>query len=272
MRLVVIIPAYGRQELTTTVVGDIAREAERGRESVDVLVVDNQGGYTPRWKESVLRPGRNLGWLDGCNSGLDETRTANYDAYILLNNDVRLSPGFFHGLARAQKLTKAGLIAPSYDANMLHQRMPYIGPAAMYRPKRRHWKASMVDGTCLYIPAATLEKVGVLDTRFNPHGWGAEIDYAFRVWDAGLRVVITGLAFMNHQQGSTSESLHGKAYHGDAWETMTRGLIEKYGGGSRGWGPRSGINPKTETTDPLTERQRLMETVRAEAHGRLGRS
>ena len=51
---------------------------------------------------------------------------------------------------------------------------------------------------------------------------------------------------------------------------MARGLVEKYGAGSRGWGPRSGINPQTHTTDPLTGSQRLIETVRTEARARLG--
>jgi hypothetical protein len=113
--------------------------------------------------------------------------------------------------------------------------------------------------------------VGLLDTRFNPYGWGAEIDYSFRVWDAGMRVVVTALAFINHQQGGTSDEMHGgKTYHEDAYLAMMRGLAEKYGTGSRGWGPRSGINPETATTDPLTSRQRLVGTIRSEVRARLG--
>jgi GT2 family glycosyltransferase len=271
MRLVVIIPAYGREELTASVIGDVAREADQPRVTIDAVVVDNQGGYEARWRELVMRPGRNLGWLDGCNAGLDATRDQDYDAFILLNNDVRLSRGFFTGLIRAQKLTGAGLLTPAYDATMLHQRMPHTGPAETYHPKRRHWKASIIDGTCMYIPRHTLQRIGLLDTRFNPHGWGAEIDYAFRAWDAGLPVIVTALAFMNHQQGSTSETLHGRGYHQEAFDVASKGLIAKYGGGSAGWGPRSGINAKTETTDPLSNRDRLVATVRAELRARLKR-
>jgi hypothetical protein len=120
----------------------------------------------------------------------------------------------------------------------------------------------------MYLPAPVRNKVGLLDERFLPYGWGAEIDYSFRVWDAGLPVIVTALAFMNHQQGSTYESLYGKSYHDEAWQVCRAGLTAKYGAGSRGWGPRSGINPETETTDPLTDRQRLLATIRAEASGR----
>ena len=220
----------------------------------------------------MLRPGRNLGWLDGCNSGLEETYGQGYDAYVLMNNDVRLSRGFFSGLARAQRLTGASLLAPAYDATLPHQRMPHQGPAETYRPKRRHWKAAMVDGTCMYITAEARDRVGLLDTRFNPYGWGAEIDYSFRVWDAGMRVIITALAFMNHDQGSTAESLHGRTYHDEAWAALASGLKAKYGAGSTGWGPRSGINPTTQETDPLTDRDRLLATIRAEARARVRRS
>jgi GT2 family glycosyltransferase len=271
MPLVVIIPAYGREELTTTVIGDIAREDARGREHIDCVVVDNQGGYTECWRESVIRPGRNLGWLGGTNAGLEAAHGQGYDAYVLLNNDVRLSHGFFSGLVRAQKLTRAGLVAPTYDASMGHQRLPYTGPAEEFKPRRRHWRSPMIDGSCMYVPAATRERIGLLDERFMPHGWGAEIDYSYRVWDAKMPVVVTALAYMNHQQGSTAESLHGKDYYAEAWETASRVLSEKYGRGSKGWGPRSGINPETETTDPLTDRQRLVATIKAELKPRVDR-
>jgi GT2 family glycosyltransferase len=269
MRLVVIIPCFGREELTATVLGDIWREADNGSDDIDVLVVDNKGGYESRGREQVYCSGQDLGWLGGTNAGLERTHGKGYDAYVLLNNDVRLSRGFFQGLIRAQKLTKAGLLTPAYDATLGHMRLPYQGPAEQYKPRRRHWKAPMIDGTCMYLPAPVRDKIGLLDERFLPYGWGAEIDYSFRVWDAGLPVVVTALAYMNHQQGSTYESLYGKSYHQEASETGRRVLREKYGSGSRGWGPRSGINTETETTDPLTERERLIKTIKAEASARL---
>lgn len=269
--MVVIIPAYGLEEITATVVGDIAREADNGKEEIDCLIVDNAGGYTARWRETVISPGTNLGWLRGTNTGIEHVRDKGYDAYVLLNNDVRLSPGFFAGLVRAQKLTGAGLLGPAYDSLIGHQRVPYDGTAAEYKPKRRHWKASMIDGTCMYVPATTLDRVGLLDDRFLPHGWGAEIDYSFRVWDAGMTVVITALSFLNHQQGSTVFSMFEKDYQDEAWRIMREGLAEKYGTGSKGWGPRAGIDAETYTTPELSNRDRYLATLKAELGGRLRR-
>jgi GT2 family glycosyltransferase len=270
MRIAVIIPAYGHHHITHAAVGDLAREDADGPDSIDCIVVDNQGGYEPTWREQVLRPGRNLGWLDGTNLGWQTALETGYDVYVPMNNDVRLSRGFFTALAKAQRLTGAGLVGPGYDSLCVHQQVEVEVPAEDYRSRRLHWRAPFADGTCLFVPASTVDRVGLLDPRFNPFGWGAEIDYSFRVQDAGMLVVVTALAFLHHHSETTAREMHGgEGYREDAFLAMAAGMREKYGGGASGWGPRSSIDEHTLKTAAIPQRQRVLDTIRLEARARL---
>ena len=86
----VIIPVLGEQHLTDAVIKDLRDDGYR----CTIYVVDNGGDYRPRGVEHVLRPRRNLHWAGGCNFGLSTVKDRSYAAYVLLNNDVRLSRGF----------------------------------------------------------------------------------------------------------------------------------------------------------------------------------
>ena len=182
-----IIPAFGRRELTDAVLGDIEREPW-----VDAVVVDNGGDHEARHGEHVLRPGSNLGWARGCNYALEQLHT-DFDAYVLLNNDTRLSERFFAGLWRAQRQTGAGLVGPMYDGVWAHQHPRRIVEPARYRPRATSERVAFVDGTCLFLPRRTLSDVGLLDAEAFPHhGWGVDFDYALRVRKSGGDVVVTG--------------------------------------------------------------------------------
>jgi GT2 family glycosyltransferase len=270
MRMAVIIPAYGLHQITQAAVSDVAREDTAGRHDIDCIVVDNQGGYEPLGREEVLRPGHNLGWLDGTNLGWNKALETGYDAYVLMNNDVRLSPGFFAGLSRAQRLTGAGMVAPAYDSWLAHQRLPLDGPIDEYKPRRVHWRANWVDGTCLFLPAETVAKVGTFDPAFNPHGWGCEVDYSFRVWDAGLHVVITALAFLHHESEATAKQVHGNVvtYQDEALMTAGQVLRTKYE--LNELSRRDGLDWAIRNTYAPSERRRLLDTVTLETRGRLG--
>jgi GT2 family glycosyltransferase len=269
MRIAVIIPAYGREDLTHTAVADIRREDESGPEAVGCIVVDNQGGYTPVGDEDVLSPGENLGWLRGTNLGWRHALESGYDAYVLLNNDVRLSRGFFTGLRRAQELTGAGLVAPAYDSYLAHQKLPLTGDVQSWRPRRRHWRASFVDGTCLYVTADTAAAVGLLDEDFSEHGWGAEVDYSFRVWDSGRLVVVTALSYLHHGSQTTAMELHGSGYQLDAFAVLRDGLRDRYGSGPNGWSKRSGIREDTINTEPISGTRRAIDTARLELRAKF---
>lgn len=93
-KIAVIIPVYGNHHLTRQLLSDVAREEEL----VKTYIIDNKGDYTRYTDEVVISPGHNLGWLKGTNLGIIQAQKEAPFAYVLLNNDTRLSRGFFAGL------------------------------------------------------------------------------------------------------------------------------------------------------------------------------
>ena len=223
--LAVVIPVLGQAHLTRTLLGDIERE----RGFVDVIIVDNGTDYTPVRDERVLSPGRNTGWLGGCNLGMEEAFGRHYRAVVLLNNDVRLSPGFFRGLARGWAETDAGIIGPAYDDVWPTQHVDYKGPAVQYEPRAVHRGIPFLDGTCILIPADIHRKLGPLDAQhFGQYGWGADFDYALRVREMGSTVCVTELAYLTHMRQATAKTLH-RTWELEAQLEMRRGMAQKWG-------------------------------------------
>ncbi|MDQ6688614.1 MAG: methyltransferase domain-containing protein [Actinomycetota bacterium] len=223
-RTAVAIPVLGRPELTRALLDDVAREPW-----VDPVVVDNGGDHVPVHGERVLRPGRNLGWAGACNLALEELSGRGYDAVVLLNNDTRLSSGFFAGLWRAHRRSGADLLAPVYDGTWPQQRSTYGGDAAGYPRSRVTRKVPFLDGTCLFLPRRTWEDVGLLDAAsFPDHGWGVDLDYALRVHAQARTVAVTEESFLHHEGGGTA-SVSGEDWKVSAWQELAVGMRRKYG-------------------------------------------
>jgi UDP:flavonoid glycosyltransferase YjiC (YdhE family)/SAM-dependent methyltransferase len=223
-RTAVIIPAYRPQPTIRPLLLDIATEPW-----VDVVVVDNSGQYEPFGTERVLRPGANLGWAGGCNLGLATLEDQAYDAYVLLNGDTRLSRGFFDGLWRAWEGTGAALLGPVYDGVWPHQASEHSRGPAGYRPCARHRHVPFVEGTCMFLPRATVAGVGRLDaTTFPGHGWGVDFDYALRVRDRGGEVCVTELAFLHHDVDGLARA-RDDGWALSAWDEMVAGMRRKWG-------------------------------------------
>jgi hypothetical protein len=223
--LLLVVPTFGRSDELESLLGDVDRE----RELVDILVVDNAGAHVPLAGEDVVRAGVNGGWLESCNLGLGHARARGSRAAVLLNDDTRLSAGFFAGLVRAWEETRAGLVAPAYDDFWPHQRVAFSGPAAEYVPSAAHRRVPFVDGTCMFVPMTVYRAVGPLDRgHFGRHGWGADVDYALRVRLAGLGVYMTELAYLNHRRGTTARSLD-PAWEPKAHAEMGEGMRAKWG-------------------------------------------
>ena len=224
-RLAVIIPVYGREELTRAVLRDVAREPW-----VEVVVVDNRGDFHLDVPGDVLRPGGNLGWAGGCNFALRQlVERDRHDAFVLLNNDTRLSRGFFSQLDIGWRHSGAWLLGPVYDGVWPTQRVGHVDWAFSYRIRDTEREVPFLDGTCIFLPRSTLDEVGFLDTdTFPRHGWGIDFDYAIRVRHHGGRVCVTERAFVHHI-GNGTASLQADGWRDLAWDEMTRGMRTKWG-------------------------------------------
>ena len=89
-----------------------------------------------------------------------------------------------------------------------HQRPgnKYQGPANKYVPTDTIKVVAHVDGTCMCIPARTLDAIGLLDKRFSNYGWGADHDYAIRVrQNANKKIYVTEQAYLYHIGQATAK-------------------------------------------------------------------
>lgn len=245
--VLVVIPVVGHHQMTHDVLRDLAREASL----VDVVVVDNGGDYPAFGDESILRPGRNLGWAEGTNHGTRTCARPSHQAFLWLNNDTRLSKGFVAGLLRAWSKTGAGVLGPVYDCYWAHQRVENPGDVSDYRPRAVHYPVPFVDGTAMFVPAATVDAIGLLDAdTFAPVGWGAEVDYSLRARVAGLPLAATRLSYLHHEKSVTGKTVFG----GGLLEYAERGFPVAMDGLERKWGPDwrrdAGIDPATHQTSP----------------------
>jgi N-acetylglucosaminyl-diphospho-decaprenol L-rhamnosyltransferase len=118
------------------------RSLERRLPSAERIVVDNAStDGTPELVEAespgtrVIRTGRNLGFGQGCNAGVD---AASNEHVLLVNPDVSIVEVDEPGLARLESLPDLGLVAPLLSADA-------GSPARsqLYRP--RHWLVEALD-------------------------------------------------------------------------------------------------------------------------------
>jgi GT2 family glycosyltransferase len=225
-RVAIVIPIFGRHDLTRTVLTDLTREEGR----FDIWLVDNQGSFEPGGVPvEVVRPGVNLGWSRGCNFGVSVAWKGKYRAFILLNNDVRLSPSFVGGLINAADVTGGDVIGPLYDHNWPHQRGSYRGNAGAYVGRACDFLAPFVDGTCMLIRRSVFEKVGFLDEGHWPrYGWGCDKDFALRVRGAGGSVWITERSYLNHLARQTVKEFSGFS-EAEAERENDLGMLRKWG-------------------------------------------
>jgi GT2 family glycosyltransferase len=253
-RVLVVVPVLGHHQMTHELLGDLERESDL----VDVVVVDNGGDYPPIAGEEVLRPGSNLGWAGATNQATLERRRPNHAGCVWLNNDTRLCAGFVRGLLDCWRQTDLGVIGPFYDCYWRHQRLNRVVAVDGYRPATVHFGAPFVDGTCLFVSAAAIDAVGLLDAdTFSPVGWGADIDFCLRAREAQVGVGVTRLAYLHHEKSVTGRTVFAgglEEYAARGFPVLMDGLRRKWGDD---WQRMAGIDPSTGQTMPLGRAARI---------------
>jgi GT2 family glycosyltransferase len=226
-KCLVTIPAYGSNSLTHAVLPDVLAESD----IVDVLIVDNSGHYEKIADEWVITPDKNIGWAGASNLGFRTAFRRGYEFAVTLNNDTRLSPGFFAGLLDPRLPDDVGIVAPTYDGWWSTQSCDFSGPVGDYEPRDYFRRVSIVDGTALMMSAKAWEAAGDLDERtFGRFAWGSDIDLAIRVAAAGFGVYVTERSFVHHMNMvSASETVGRRRYFFRASRDKERALRRVYG-------------------------------------------
>jgi GT2 family glycosyltransferase len=126
------------------------------------------------------------------NLGIECAMKYGAEGVVILNDDALLeTPGGFTALRdAARSCPDYGII--SSTCNNVGNTRQYRSRLGGLREERR-----MVCFVAVYIPATTIEKVGLLDERFVTYGW-EDNDYCRRIRNAGLKIGIHEGCFVNH--------------------------------------------------------------------------
>ncbi len=164
----------------------------------------------------------NLGFSRGCNTGLREAYQRGADYVLLLNNDMKIEPGFLEpAVAEAQKNPRVGAVTGKImyqdRPNVFWQAGGYVHPFKVQGISRGageedHGQYDQVcatgwaSGAMSLIRRRTLEEVGYLPEEyfFGQEEW----DYSTAILRAGLTILYVPQFKAYHRAGGSYRAGH----------------------------------------------------------------
>jgi GT2 family glycosyltransferase len=214
-------------------------EAVRDEAAFEVIVVDNAShDGSPDMVERefpcvrLLRQTENLGFTKGHNTAL-EARNAPHA--FLLNSDAVVHPGAFRTLLDYHgEHPEVGIVGPKLlnpDGTLQYSCRRFPNPvAALFRstfigklfPNNRFtreylmtdWRhdevreVDWVSGAAFFVSKETMDKVGYFDPGFFM--FCEDVDWCYRTWQAGLKVVYLPQASVTHAIGRSTSQVANK--------------------------------------------------------------
>ncbi|MFQ1021519.1 glycosyltransferase family 2 protein [Tardisphaera saccharovorans] len=201
--------------------------------ALKVILVDN--GSTDRTAEFVRRrfmevevisTGRNLGTPAGFNFGFKHAyRTADPDYFVTLDNDVIIEDAnWLKELVRVAESTGAAAVGPAIiegketENRRLYVKgetrfisfLPYYLLSTARKATRKRlatlrvpFETDSLVGACMLISRKALEREGIYDEGFSPHGF-ADGDLCLRFVESGEKVIYDPSVKVRHLGGGTT--------------------------------------------------------------------
>lgn len=195
--------------------------------SLTVVVVDNasQDGSVPAIRRAhpsidLIESGDNLGFVGGCNAGVERARRHGADYVLFLNNDAEVAPDSIALLAAAlQADGRGGAAGPT----ILYRDRPEViwsaggridwqrGTTAMLELDARDRgqcgmqprAVDFVSGCALLAPLAVIDRLGAFDPRF--FAYYEETEWCVRATRAGYTILHVPLAKAWHKAAPSTE-------------------------------------------------------------------
>lgn len=214
----IVVPVFNHYPVTRRCLAVLSRH--RSVHPFEVIVVDDGSSdetsvELARWTGlRVVRNGSNLGFVRSANRGA-EVATGSY--LVFLNNDTEVQPGWLDTLIATFEVQRdAGLVGSCliYPSGRLQEAGGVVfedGSAWNYGqlddPHRPHYRyvreADYVSAASMAVRRALFEALGGFDPVFAP-GYYEDVDLAFRVRTAGLRVYYQPASRVVHVEGVTA--------------------------------------------------------------------
>lgn len=181
--------------------------------TVDVVVVDNgcTDGAVERLSTAagvtVVRPGRNTGFAEGCNLGVAAASSA---LVALVNPDALVEPGALAALAAVASRDEVGVATASVRLADRPERLNSAGNEVHFTglswsghfdelasARVTECDVMAASGAAMMVRPAVWERLGGFDADF--FAYYEDADLSVRAWQAGYRVVYVPEAVVLHR-------------------------------------------------------------------------
>lgn len=237
-RASIVIPVFNQLPHTLQCLRALAAHPPAGCEIIVVDDASSDASAEVLPRIAGLRYHRrvaNGGFIAACNEG---AALVNGEFLVLLNNDTVPQPGWLDalldtftehadvGLAGAQLLYPDGRLQEAggvvFDDGHAWNYGRFEDPTD---PRHAHVRdADYVSGAALALPLHLFRQLGGFDTRYAP-AYYEDTDLAFRVREAGLRVLYQPASRVVHDEGTTSGTDAGSGIK--AWQTRNREVFRR---------------------------------------------
>ena len=213
----IIIPVFNQLEYTHACLASLQAVEDQTR--FEVIVVDDCS--TDSTQEVItqipgvvcLRNDSNSGFIASCNTG---AKAARGKYLVFLNNDTLVKPGWLTALLDTFKEERrAGIVGSKllYPDGRLQEAGGIIWRDASGwnygkfddpgKPEYNYLRdVDYCSAAALMVPKALFESVGGFDSRYAP-GYYEDTDLAFKIRQAGYRVLYQPLSEVIHHEGAT---------------------------------------------------------------------
>ena len=213
----IIIPVFNQLEYTHACLASL--QAVQEQPTFEVIVVDDcSTDGTPEVMAQTrgvvyLRNDSNSGFIASCNAG---AKTARGKYLLFLNNDTLVKAGWLTALLDTFKEERrAGIVGSKllYPDGRLQEAGGIIWQDASGwnygkaddpdKPEYNYLRdVDYCSGAALMVTKALFESVGGFDSRYAP-GYYEDTDLAFKIRQAGYRVLYQPLSEVIHHEGAT---------------------------------------------------------------------
>jgi GT2 family glycosyltransferase len=216
----IVIPSYRDATRVRALVRSIRRTVPAGM--ARVIVADDSSGpehvaALERMKgvDLVIGSERNRGFAANVNRGLRATEPER--DVVVLNSDVKALPGWLQALQYAARddagigIVGAQLLYPDgriqFGGTVRNRDAPewfdhrYRFKPGDWGPAAQRSFALAVTGACMYVRREVIERVGLLDERYEMAY--EDVDWCLRAWQAGYGVLYFPIARLIHHESLT---------------------------------------------------------------------